>query len=137
MRRVWQDWMDGVLRERYAVEKNAEIAGELGVSLRSVERHAKALGLEKSRGFLERVSRDGLREIEYRRMCGERVGGFRKGEGRKGTAGSFRKGHRFPEEVEARRIGAIRDRAWDERVRAIRGWARRTAWKMTAVEGCE
>lgn len=126
----WQEWMDGVLRERYADEKNSALCDELGVSERTLQRHAKRLGLEKSGAFMEEASLAGLRKIEYRRMCGERVGGPRKGEGRRGTAGSFRKGHRFDAETEARRVKAIRARAWDERVRLIRGWARRTAWKM-------
>ncbi len=126
----WQEWMDGVLRERYADERNSVLVDELGVSERTLQRHAKALGLGKSEAFLLMLREEGLRAVEYRRLCGERVGGFRKGEGRKGTAGSFRKGHRFDGEVEARRVKAIRDRAWDERVRMIRGWQRRTAWKM-------
>lgn len=127
----WQEWMDGVLRKRYAGEKNALLAEELGVSLRTLERHAGRLGLRKSESFLRDVSREGLMEVEYRRLCGERVGGVRKGEGRKGTAGSFAKGHHFCGEVEARRVKAIRDRAWDERVRGMRGWERRTKWKMS------
>lgn len=130
----WQEWMDAVLRERYADEKNAVLARELGVSLRSVERHAGMLGLRKSEAFLGRVSSEGLMEIAYRRLCGERVGGFRKGEGRKGNVGSFRKGHHFCSDVERRRIGAIRARAWDERVRAMRGWERKTKWKMSGYE---
>lgn len=123
--------MDGVLRERYADEKNRVLSSELGVSVSSVERHAKVLGLRKSDAFLRKVSEEGLKEVEYRRLCGERVGGFRKGEGRKGTSGSFRKGHHFCSEIESKRVKAIRDRAWDERVREMRGWERKTKWKMT------
>lgn len=130
----WQDWMDAVLRERYGDEKNAVLARDLGVSMRTVERHAGMLGFRKSEGFLERVSREGLRDIEYRRLCGERVGGFRKGEGRTGNVGSFRKGHHFCSEIEEKRVKAIRDRAWDERVRLMRGWERKTKWKMTGYE---
>lgn len=126
--------MDAVLLERYADEKNRVLCSELGVSPRTLERHAGMLGLRKSGAFLRRVSEAGLREIEYRRLCGEQVGGTRKGEGRKGTAGSFRKGHRFCREVEERRVKAIRDRAWDERVRAMRGWERKTKWKMSVYE---
>lgn len=126
--------MDAVLLERYADEKNSVLCVELGVSERTLQRHAGNLGLRKSEAFLEMVSSEGLMEIEYRRMRGERVGGFRKGEGRKGTAGSFRKGHRFCSEVERRRVKAIQDRAWDERVRLIRGWERKTKWKMSGYE---
>jgi hypothetical protein len=50
---------------------------------------------------------------------------------RNGVCGKpFEKGHRFDGEVEARRVKAIRDRAWDERVRIMRGVSRKTGWKM-------
>lgn len=131
---AWRVEWDLVLLERYADEKNAVLCKELGVSMRTLERHANALGLRKSDAFLRKVSEEGLREVEYRRLCGERVGGIRKGDGRKGTAGSFKKGHKFDAEVEARRVKAIRDRAWDERVREIRGWAKKTRWPSRKVK---
>lgn len=126
--------MDAVLLDRYADEKNAVLCEELGVSMRTLERHANALGLRKSDAFLRMVSDEGLREVEYRRLCGERVGGFRKGEGRRGTAGSFRRGHRFSPEIEAKRVKSIRARAWDERVREMRGWAKKTKWPCRKKE---
>lgn len=127
---IWRDWMDAVLLERYASEGNASLAGELGVSKRTLERHASMLGLRKSAEFLEDVRRGALDVVAWMRACGRRCGGVRKGEG-KATSGSFRKGHRFDGEVEAKRVKAIRDRAWDERVRAIRGMRRNTGWRMT------
>lgn len=41
------EWQEQVLLERYADEKNAALAEELGVSVRAVERWAAELGLRK------------------------------------------------------------------------------------------
>ena len=123
---VWTPEKVAVFVEKYAETRDADLSAELGVSLRTIERKAKALGLKKSGDASQR----GLMAIEYRRMMGEQVGGFKKGDGHKGTPGSFKKGHRFPEEIEAKRVKACQDRAWDERVRIIRGMPRKTKWKM-------
>ena len=122
---VMGDWV-----ERYADTANAVLAAELGVGLRTLVRWASKMGLRKSDAFLREVSRKGLMEIEYRRLCGERVGGFRKGDGHKGTAGSFRKGHRFEREIEEKRVKALRERAWDERRRALHGMEAKTRWPV-------
>lgn len=127
---VWTPEKVAVLVEKYAEARNEDLVAELGVSMRTIERKAKALGLKKSERFLRDASQRGLMEIEYRRMMGEQVGGFKKGDGHKGTPGSFKKGHRFTGEIEEKRVKACRDRAWDERVRLIRGFPRLTKWKM-------
>ena len=124
----WTAEMDAVLVERFAVERNADLARMLGCGVRSVERHARMLGLVKGDEFLERakeISAEGYRRwCEYMRITGQK----RK---RSGVCGRpFEKGHRFDADVEEKRVKAIRDRAWDERVRLIRGVARRTGWKM-------
>lgn len=123
---MWESWMDGVLLERYADTENAELAVELGVSVRSVERHAAALGLSKSERFLLDVRRRALDQVSYLRLIGRKIGGGKKG----GTPGSFKKGHRLSEEVERKRVKALQDLAWNERVRLIRGIPRKTRWKM-------
>lgn len=127
---VWTPEKVAVLVEKYAETRNENLVAELGVSMRTIERKAKALGLKKSERFLRDASQRGLMEIEYRRMMGEQVGGFKKCDGHKGTSGSFKKGHRFTGEIEEKRVKACRDRAWDERVRLIRGFPRLTKWKM-------
>ena len=129
----WRDEWDAVLRERFADERNEDLARELGCGVRTLERHARALGLEKSSAFKERAkewSKAGAsRWYEYMRITGQKVV-------RKGVCGRpFEKGHRFDAEVEARRVKAIRDRAWDERVRMMRGFTRKTGWKMVGY--CE
>lgn len=124
----WESWMDDVLRERFAVELNAVLARELGVGVRSVERHARMLGLEKGEAFAERakeLSADGYRRYcEYMRITGQKIR-------RSGVCGKpFEKGHKFDPDVEERRIAAIRARSDDERRRILRGVSRKTGWKM-------
>lgn len=124
----WTREMDRKLEQLFPDERNEVVARRLGCGVRTVERHARMLGLEKSEAFKERakeMSADGYRRYcEYMRITGQKIV-------RKGVCGKpFEKGHRFPPEVEARRIKAIQDRAWDERVRFIRGVARKTRWQM-------
>lgn len=116
---------EAVLRERYADKKNRELAGELGVSERTVRRWAKELGLEKSEEFLKGVLWEASMQAEYLRLCGKRVGGVPKGVRTREGCGFVR-----TEEVEKKRIAAIRKTAWEERQRVLRGEKRRTGWRM-------
>ncbi len=126
--RKWEPEWDQVLVDRFADELNAVLAKELGCGERTLVRHARMLGLEKSESFLkkarDRAQRGASMYFEYMRITGQKVGNH-GAPGRK-----FKKGHRFYGEIEAKRIKAIRDRAWDERVRIIHGMSRKTGWKM-------
>lgn len=129
----WNGEMDRKLAELFPDERNEVVARRLGCGVRTVERHARSLGLEKSEAFKERAkawSGEGYRRYcEYMRMTGQK-------RARRGVCGKpFEKGHRFEGEVEARRVKAIQARAWDERVRIIHGVARKTGWKM--VDYCK
>lgn len=131
--RKWEPEWDAILVERFSETLNAVLAKELGCGVRTLERHARRLGLEKSAAFKERSkewSADGYRRYcEYMRITGQKLV-------RKGVCGKpFEKGHRFDGEIEAKRIKAIRDRAWDEMVRIIHGISRKTGWKM--VDYCK
>ena len=118
-----------VLRERYADEKNRDLAAELGVSERTVLRWAGQLGLRKSEAFKAAVLLEANMQVAYLRLCGKRCGGYAKGTNKGGTAGSF--GRRVvSEEEEKRRVEAIRRTAWEERKRVLRGEKRRTRWGM-------
>ena len=122
-----EEWLCA-LRELFPDERNTDVARKLGCSVRTVERYARKLSLEKSEAFREAVKVrawvGAQRWYEYMRITGQKVV-------RKGAVGKpFEKGHRFSEEIEARRVKALRDRAWDERVRIIRGQIRRTGWRM-------
>lgn len=124
----WTEDMDGRLAELFPEYRNEDVARMMGSSVRSVERHARMLGLEKSAAFQERVKKwsgDGYRRYcEYMRITGRKIV-------RVGACGKpFEKGHRFEAEVEEKRVKSLRNRAWDERVRIIHGVARKTKWKM-------
>lgn len=124
----WSPEWDRVLEERFADELNAVLARELGCGERTLVRHARMLGLEKSEAFREKakeLSADGFRRYcEWLRVTGQK-------RMRRGVCGRpFEKGHRFPPEIEAKRIKAIQDRAQDERLRIIRKQKRSTGWKM-------
>lgn len=126
--RRWENEWDAVLVESFPTERNADIARRLGCGERSVVRHARMLGLEKGEAFREKVkgwaASGSRRYCEYMRITGRKIV-------RRGVCGKpFEKGHRFEAEVEERRVKALRDRAWDERVRLIRGFARKTGWNM-------
>lgn len=120
--------MDRVVLERYADAENAVLCRELGVGLRTLERHAAALGVRKSEEHVResqaKASREAARWFEYMRITGQKVQ-------KKAVGGKpFAKGHRFEGEIEARRVKSIRDRVWDERRRMMYGLTRRTKWKM-------
>lgn len=121
--------VEQVLRERYADEKNPVLAKELGISVRTLQRRAKELGLQKSEKFMRMCRWDALMVVEWMRLCGKKV--------RSGGAspGGFKPGHRFSPEVEAKRIQALRDAAWDERKREIRGEPPKRGWKRSGWFG--
>lgn len=123
----WEPWMDQVLNERYADESNAELCRILGVALRTVERHASALGLKKSeehwRRHQQEASKGAKRWFEWMKLTGQKI--KRRPGGKR-----FEKGHRWDAETEEKRVNAIRDRAWDERRRLMHGWQRKTRWRM-------
>ena len=128
----WDAEKDALLVELFPEVRNEEIARRLGCGERTVVRHARRLGLEKSAAFKERVKEwaaRGSREYcEYMRITGQKIV-------RSGVCGRpFQKGHHLDSEVEARRVKAIRDRAWDERVRMMHGWQRKTKWKMVGYD---
>ena len=129
----WEPEWDDVLIALFPDERNEVISRKLGCGVRTLVRHARRFGLEKSAEFMERAkewARSGAaRWYEYMRITGQKVGN-RGAPGKK-----FEKGHRFDGEIEAKRIKAIRDRAWDERVRIIHGVSRKTGWKM--VDYCK
>lgn len=124
----WTEEMDRYLVEHFHNEKNESIADVLGCGWRTVKRHANLLGLKKDPEFIWQCGHEGQlaskRHYEYLRITGQKV--TRKS----GGGRPFKKGHRFSGEIEAKRVKAIQDRAWDERVRIIRGWTRKTKWPM-------
>lgn len=128
----WDSWMDAVLQERYADEENGVLAKELGVGVRTVERHASKLGLRKSAEFMAgtqwRASREALRWYEYMRITGQKV----KRNGCPG--GPFEKGHKLDEATENKRVTALQERSWEDRKRIIHGIKPIAKWKYKKYE---
>ena len=103
---MWESWKDVVVLSRYAGEPNARLCRELGVSERTLERHARALGVAKSSDYMAEVQRKGvegaLRRCDELRRRGEKRSLSRAG-GR-----PFERGHRLSAEVEAKRVSGIK-----------------------------
>lgn len=99
------------LREYYPTMFNDALAKLLKVSVRSLQRKAKELGLEKVKDFnrvrAEDISRRLSDSIKKAYAEGRLTCGFPKGV-RSNPDGEFQKGHRFPDEIENERKDKIR-----------------------------
>ena len=124
----WESWVDAILIEKYANTLNAELVKETGYGERTIVRHARKLGLFKSKEFMSMTQRhaaeEGIRWYEYMRITGQKFN--RKIVQHNGT---FKKGRVPDKEIEKKRIQAIRDRAWDDRKRIMHGMKPRAKWK--------
>ena len=116
------------IAQYYATTANADIVKAIGVSERTIQRKAKALGLVKDSAYLHQVAIDGLREIDYRRLCGQKMGppkGLRCN-----PAGEFKKGNKESKVTRALRIASLRARADSERQRIDHGLKPQTKWRF-------
>lgn len=106
----WTPQMLKLLTTYFPTMFNKPLAKWIGVSLRTMLRKARELGLEKQEGFLDK------RRKEINQMAGEalkKVGNparFKKGE-RFCPEYEFKKGHRENQETKEKRIAAMRE-AW-------------------------
>ena len=129
MGKIWTKSDDEVLIEKFADTYSTELAKMLNCGLRTIERHAKMLGLSKSKEHIKEIQRKASRaatmQIEYMSFIGKK---------KRGTAsrGSFKKGRIPDPEIEKKRIAALRARAWDERKRLMHGFKQKTKWKFSA-----
>lgn len=123
--RRWEERFDAVLEERYAEEENGVLAAELGVSLRSVERHAAMLGLKKSGAFLVRSAKKAsdaaVEWIGRMKASGKKIVKRYNGKG-------FEKGHRWGSEVELKRVEKLREWTEEEKLRVLRCEKKRRGW---------
>lgn len=123
--RRWEERFDAVLEERYAEEENGVLAAELGVSLRSVERHAAMLGLKKSGAFLVRSAKKAsdaaVEWIGRMKASGKKIVKRYNGKG-------FEKGHRWGSEVELKRVEKLREWVEEEKLRVLRCEKKRRGW---------
>lgn len=102
----WTPMMDDILRRYFADEESKELARQFGYGLRTIERHAKELGLSKSPELLRAAARKGSDAAARKRRLlkekGEKIRLSRPG------GKPFQKGHRWDQETEARRVEGIR-----------------------------
>lgn len=103
--------MMGLLRDYYPTMFNDALAKLLKVSVRSLQRKAQELGLEKVKDFnqvrcddISRKVSDGVKKAYAE---GRKTSDFKKGV-RSNPDGEFKPGHRFPDEIENERKDKIR-----------------------------
>ena len=86
----WSEPMIQKLRRLFPTTKNEDIAIELGVSVRTLIRQARALGLMKSPEWMAEHSRQNCRIMRILNKCRGNSGMFKKGV-RKSPATEFKK----------------------------------------------
>ena len=124
---IWTDEMLQRLRDEYPVRFNHEIAAGLGVSIRTMLRKARELGVEKEPGFMEKR----IDEIERMANRAAKKAGRPSMKGRRlNPKGEFKPGHKESPETREKRIAAIRDRAYREKIRVKYGLPQKTKWPI-------
>lgn len=123
----WTDEMIRQLQDGYATKFNRDLAIEIGVSLRTLIRKARALGLKKEPGFLAK----NFDEIERRAAIASRKVGraYLKGI-RTNPAGEFKPGHKESADTKAKRIASLKERAYRDKVRLKYGLKPTTKWPV-------
>jgi hypothetical protein len=130
LRIFWNQTMLDYLRSHYATTKNEELSEWLGVSIRTIRRKARELGLEKDRQWLTGVW-DEHRTVAHivHRLKG-RPGCFKKGD-HPNPDGEFKPGHKLSAESlkkqseslkkwyqrNAKKASAKAQKAWETRRR--------------------
>lgn len=113
--RVWTPQRLKILKDHYANMFNKPLAAWVGVSVRSLIRKARELGLEKRAGFLD----DRRKDIQTLAKEGMKRSNkivktrFKKGV-RNNPSGEFKPGHVESQETKARRSAALKH-AWKVR----------------------
>ena len=114
-RLFWSPQMLHDLRTMYPVTLNEELAGMLGVSIRTLIRKARELGVEKDKTWLGDVwEKHRIMAHDESRRRGY-PGGFKKGE-HVNPDGEFKHGHSLTDEQEQKRRESLR-KSWIKRKR--------------------
>ena len=123
---VWTEEKLAYMVKHYHNTPNKDIAAATGISERTIQRKAKKLGIEKDADYLYQNSISGLREIDYQRLMGRKMGppkGLRCN-----PKGEFKKGHKEDIVTHTFRVASIRARAESERIRLAHGLKPLTHW---------
>lgn len=109
----WSAKMLDDLRRMYPTTLNEELAGYLGVSIRTLIRKARQLGIEKDAKWLSDIwdQRRRMAHFESRRLG--YPGGFKKGV-RSNPDGEFKKGHVPSDETKRKQRESLK-KAWQRR----------------------
>lgn len=111
---VWTDEQLKLLRSFFPTMFNRPLAKWIGVSMRTLSRKARELGLEKKPGFLEERKRDIQRlACDAIRASDHKSTRFKKGV-RNNPAGEFKPGHVESPETKAKRSESLKY-AWKVR----------------------
>ena len=111
----WSEQMLRDLRTKYPVMPNTELASMLGVSVSTLLRKVKELDIRKNQVYLAKVKREGLRlAVSCNKVKGN-PGAYKKGQPARPS--SFKRGHKFPEEIEKKRVEALRAAIKRRRIR--------------------
>lgn len=124
----WSAQMTDYLRRHFSTTLNEDLAEWLGVSLRTMIRKARELGLEKDKDWLRRIweERRLMAHMSARRKG--YPGCFKKGE-RANPAGEFKPGHKPTEEQRAKKSASMK--RWyrlhpaEARAKARKAWETR------------
>lgn len=124
---VWTSQMLSDLRRLFARTKNEELAGILGVGVRTMVHKARELGLEKDGEWLSGMCRDHIRMAHMMSRAKGYPGGYKPG--RPDTGTEWRKGHVMSEESRRKQAASMRRYAMahksDYRRRGLKAWETR------------
>lgn len=124
----WSPAMLDYLRRSYARTKNQDLADYLGVSMRTMIRKARELGLEKDPRWLGAVWNEHRGIAHMAARAKGYPGGFRKGE-HACPEHEYKKGHQATEEERRKRAEAVRRHnrlnPHKLRERALKAWETR------------
>ena len=106
----WSQQMLCDLRRWFPTTKNNELADILGVSVRTMIRKARQLGLRKDSDWMHSISMSHLHIANHVNRKNNHPNAFKKGV-RNNPAGEFAKGHKESEETRKRRSQSLK-RYW-------------------------
>lgn len=121
---VWTSQMLSDMRRLFARTKNDELAGILGVGVRTMVRKARELGLEKDGEWLRTIWKENVRMAHMMSRALGYPGGIKKGDHRN-PDGEFKAGHVHSQE-DRRKISEGNRRNWMLHKRERRAKIRRT-----------
>lgn len=123
----WTDEMLRRIRAEFPVRFANDLSADLGVSIRSLIRKARELGLEKEPGFndknrdeIARRSKEGMRRNPRKYEKGAHTN----------PAGEFKPGHKESPETKAKRIASLKERAYRDKIRLKYGLKPTTKWPV-------